>query len=91
VDSQDGQVIQTYEGSHTQSQYHGAVKFNNDNKKIIQASENGEIAVYDVSSKLNESVKVKGHNEPVISLDVNGSRVVSGSADQKIIIWNLIN
>ena len=54
---------------------------------LVQASENGDVVVYDILNKTNR--KLKHHKLPVISLDIKEQMIVSGGADGEIKLWNL--
>ena len=91
-DISDGQLVATYRGGHTSEQYHGSVKFTLDdgNRYLATGSEDGAICMYDSGSR-QVACQIRGsdgHRMPVISVDVaRQNRIVSGSADGSIKIW----
>ena len=87
IDLKDGIVLNEYFGGHESSKYHSGIKFSSDNKMLVQASENGDVVVYDILNKTNR--KLKHHKLPVISLDIKEQMIVSGGADGEIKLWNL--
>ncbi|MDY0116607.1 MAG: caspase family protein [Sulfurimonadaceae bacterium] len=54
---------------------------------IISGGMNGELKVYDISGA--EVASLVGHTGDVWSIAVDGDRLVSGSSDQTMKVWNL--
>jgi len=88
LDLKDGQVLSELKGKHHSSKYHSSIKFTTDKKRLVQASEDAALVVYTIETK--EAELLRGHTMPVISLDISGESIVSGSADSAIKTWKLI-
>ncbi|TNV78881.1 hypothetical protein FGO68_gene7083 [Halteria grandinella] len=87
-----GEILKTYTGSHKSSEFHGSVLFSHDQSSVIQASEDGRIAVYGVEGGLKR--ELRGHKRAVVGIDRHpkrGGTVVSGSADGTIRVWEMPN
>ena len=72
-DISDGQLVSSYRGGHTSTNYHGSVRFTMDgNKYLATGSEDGSIVLYDASTRAVacQMKGTDGHTMPVISVDV---------------------
>ena len=52
VDLQDGKLVTELSGSHKSSKYHSQLKFTEDNLRLVQASEDSNLVVYDVEGSI---------------------------------------
>ena len=70
-----------------------SVTFSPDGKKLVTASNDKEIRVYDISTGIECYPPLKGHNGGVrlVIFTPDGRRIVSASKDKSICVWNSEN
>lgn len=75
--------------------YATTITFNKKGTLLAVGSNNGNVYIIDVTAHfMNGGYKLlAGHVHPITSLDFskNGDRLISGSTDNKIVIWNMEN
>ncbi|HWY36554.1 MAG TPA: WD40 repeat domain-containing protein, partial [Nitrosopumilaceae archaeon] len=65
-----------------------SVKFTGDDKKIISASLDSTIKLWDIETEKVEREYI-GHNSPVYTMDVFENKIVSGDWGNNIMLWDL--
>ena len=69
-----------------------SVVFSPDGFKIISASSDKTIRVWDASTVIEMLPPLQGHDGPIYSVafSLDGSKIVSGSSDKTIRVWDAV-
>jgi len=81
----NGEVIAKIVRGSTDGYQHRTYGFWRD--KIVSGGNNGKLAIYDLNG--NQIANLVGHTGTIWSISIQGDRLVSGSSDQTIRIWDL--
>lgn len=81
----DNSVLTTIIRDRTNGQTHECYGFYED--KIISGGMHGTLKIYNLKGQ--EIANLKGHTNTIVSLAVDGNRLISGGTDQTIRIWDL--